>query len=302
MGGLGNQLFQIYAVIAYGIKYGHKIEFLEVTTLGSGQNVTIRHTYWTTLLGALKPMLVKYYNKSKFSGTLCHKEVRFAFDGLPYYNPNYLIQLNGYFQSYKYFMDYETTINRLLNIEKQKRELFERHIMLHSLASWGGTDGPGPICMHFRLGDYKKLPKFHPLMPVSYYINSVRYICSQRQHTQEPGAVYEPLRVLVFYEHNAEDDAIVAKMLEAMRETFFETEVQFSVVETTGLEDWEEMLLMSCCAHHIIANSTFSWWAAYLNSHESKIVCYPSVWFGEANRSADVADLFPPTWTKIPIA
>jgi hypothetical protein len=66
------------------------------------------------------------------------------------------------------------------------------------------------------------------------------------------------------------------------------------------LADWEQLLLMSCCHHNIIANSTFSWWAAYFNSWKDKIVCYPSVWFGNiANH--DTKDLCPEEWIKIQV-
>ena len=64
------------------------------------------------------------------------------------------------------------------------------------------------------------------------------------------------------------------------------------------LEDWEQMLLMSCCHHNIIANSSFSWWAAYFNSYTDKIVCYPSVWFGHS-MNHDTKDLCPSEWIKI---
>ena len=65
------------------------------------------------------------------------------------------------------------------------------------------------------------------------------------------------------------------------------------------LYDWEQMLLMSCCDHHIIANSSFSWWGAYFNPSKEKIVCYPSVWFGPKLAYMDVKDLFPDSWEKI---
>jgi hypothetical protein len=58
------------------------------------------------------------------------------------------------------------------------------------------------------------------------------------------------------------------------------------------------MLLMSVCDHNIIANSTFSWWGAYLNQNPSKIVCYPGTWFGPALKH-DTRDLFPTDWVKM---
>ena len=54
----------------------------------------------------------------------------------------------------------------------------------------------------------------------------------------------------------------------------------FVPVTIRCLSDWEEMLLMSCCDHHVIANSSFSWWGAYLNPSPEKLVYYPIEWFG----------------------
>ena len=56
---------------------------------------------------------------------------------------------------------------------------------------------------------------------------------------------------------------------------------------------------MSLVQHNIIANSTFSWWGAYLNKNKDKIVTYPSIWFGPENKDKITIDLFPSNWDKI---
>jgi len=59
------------------------------------------------------------------------------------------------------------------------------------------------------------------------------------------------------------------------------------------------MLLMSCCNHHIIANSSFSWWGAYFNEKKEKIITYPKLWFSGNNAKHNLKDLHPESWIKI---
>lgn len=59
-----------------------------------------------------------------------------------------------------------------------------------------------------------------------------------------------------------------------------------------------DMYIMSMCKHNIIANSTFSWWGAWLNNNENKIVIAPSIWFGVA-KQLNTKDIIPNGWIKI---
>ena len=92
------------------------------------------------------------------------------------------------------------------------------------------------------------------------------------------------------------DNNIVEKKITILKEKF----PQLTFIKASDeKEDWEQMLMMSCCEHNIIANSSFSWWGAYFNGNKDKIVCYPSVWFGPKLANKDTSDLCPDSWTMI---
>jgi hypothetical protein len=140
--------------------------------------------------------------------------------------------------------------------------------------------------MHFRRGDYKNLQHCHPLMPYEYYKKAFTYIL---ENTGGTG----PVRTLCFFEEEDAEDVLAFVQ---------QLTLQFPSVEFKPIDhsicDWKQMLLMSCCDHNIIANSTFSWWGGYFNQSPSKIVCYPSIWFGK-NIQHSTNDLFPTSWHKI---
>jgi hypothetical protein len=142
------------------------------------------------------------------------------------------------------------------------------------------------ISIHFRLGDYKKVQHVHPIMNVKYYEDSLQYIQERRVADKN---------VLYFCEE--EDITEVSQIIDSLKVKF--PKYQF-IRADNELEDWEQMLLMSCCRYNIIANSTFSWWGAYFNSDSKKMVIYPSVWFGP-NVKYVTDDLFPNEWIKMEV-
>jgi hypothetical protein len=207
------------------------------------------------------------------------REKEFSYNELPIYemiNKNILI--HGYFQSYKYFEEHYEIIYRILGIEKKKTELLTRLTFTNNILN-------NTISMHFRIGDYKKIQHMHPLATYEYYEKALNHIQSEK-----------PDKFFTIYYFCEEDDIEDALLIIQPLSTKFSL-YRFERGNNT-LDDWEQMLLMSCCHHNIIANSSFSWWAAYFNTWEDKIVCYPSLWFGP-DTEHDTKDLCPSTFEKV---
>jgi len=142
------------------------------------------------------------------------------------------------------------------------------------------------VSMHFRIGDYQDIQHVHPVLPYQYYMNAIREIRGRLGQSN--------IRILYFCE--APDRHIIEPFITKLKSKF--EDIKFVNVDSS-ITDWKQMLMMSCCDHNIIANSTFSWWGAYLNRNPTKIVCYPNKWFGPALANKPTDDLFPPEWRKI---
>jgi len=281
-GGLGNQLFQIFTTIAYALKYTKPFFFLNNYQLGNGSNgSTIRYTYWETFLTALKPFL-KNINQIPelmyiYEKTFVYKEIPENFD------KTHGTLLVGYFQSPKYFNKCKETICKLLKLELKK--------MIIKNKSRINFDEINSISMHFRFGDYKKYSNIYHLLVYEYYNNALSYILNEISIF----TLKKEIVILYFCEDDSLSD--VEEIINKLIKNY--PLVRFKRVDNS-FEDWEQMLLMSLCNHNIIANSTFSWWGAYLNSNVGHIVCYPEEWFKpEANK--DTSDLFLEDWIPISI-
>lgn len=127
------------------------------------------------------------------------------------------------------------------------------------------------VSLHVRRGDYIKYPNHHPMLTQEWYENAL----SQVPHT----------KVLVF-----SDD------MNWCKRTFRGNKFEF----VEGNSECVDLHIQSICEHNIIANSSFSWWAAYLNDNPNKIVIGPKNWFGPAlNQTHLISDLIPETWKLI---
>ena len=222
------------------------------------------------------------------------KETGFIFNEI---DNNQLMNKNtclfGYYQSYKYFEEYYDTICDLINLDFQKKEVIIKSGLTEEYLN-------NTISMHFRIGDYKKLQHFHPLMTYEYYEKSLDQIMDKVIDSGKD--LDQPITILYFCEEYDIQDVlcIINPLMDKFPQCIFVNinESINELIPNSTLCDYEQMMLMSICKYNIIANSTFSWWGAYFNKTPDKIVCYPSVWFGPGI-PAIVDDLFPDQWTKI---
>lgn len=257
-GGLGNQLFQIVATIAYCIQ--HKLPFI----FPYSEMLNERPTYWNTLFSNIKKYTsspANFKNSDEIRDILYQhpkyeEPSQITFNEIPKYND---IMLCGYFQSYKYFENIKDKLIDILDIKFKQIKIRNEFTDL--------LDSPNIVSMHFRMG-YRKNKQ--ELLPIDYYINSLKKI-------DKVG------KVLVFGEKEYHTE--IQEKLQNIN-----TVTKFVIVGDT-IPDWKQMLIMSCCDVNIIANSTFSWWGAYLNQKKDKVVFYPE--------SSINLDMFPSEWIQV---
>ncbi len=179
--------------------------------------------------------------------------------------------LHGYFQSEKYFEKHEAQIRTdfefLEPAKDRNAEVLEQ--IRNSEA----------ISIHVRRGDYVTLASanaFHGLMGAEYYAEGARQIAAKtgKQHT-----------FFVF----SDEPQWAKDNLKFSGETTY-------IDWNSGKSSFEDMRLMSNCKHHIIANSSFSWWGAWLNPSKEKIVIAPKQWFNDASPQDDI---IPASWIKL---
>ena len=273
IGGLGNQLFQIFATISYALK--HKQVFCFTYKTMTGQ----RPMYWDNFLSTLK----------LFTNPRMMPNVQIVDEPLYYTvvpNNQHNIMLTGYFQNPAYFKEYYKSICRMIRLDAQKEKIKE---------NMQDIDFNNSISMHFRQGDYLLLPDHYKILTTDYYKNSLNHIKERKRELMKEGKGIPLIKVLYFCEDY--DIAAVIDIIKQLKEVY--PLIEF-IRAPSDLEDWQQLLMMSCCQHNIIANSTFSWWGAYFNSNPEKIVCTPAEWFGP-KININMEELLPSDWTTIAI-
>ncbi len=253
-GGLANNLFQIACAYAYSLKHNKELVILN-------EKFGISHNP----LDAYKENFLKKINlvsSKNFQGFKIYNEPQFNFSQIPEIEGN--VYLEGYFQSEKYFSDYENEIRNLLSYSENVNLIKEKY--KNELEK-------NTCSVHIRRGDYLKYPNHHPVQSVNYFMKAIR---------QMP----DDSLFIVF-----SDD------IQWCKDNLPNIEDKFIFIEEN--KDYEDLLLMSLCKNNIISNSSFSWWGAWLNENKEKKVIAPSKWFGTANNHNNTVDLYCKNWIII---
>jgi hypothetical protein len=282
-GGLGNQMFQYAVARALAAKFKTEV-FLDLQDYSVLRGHPFALNKFSTrfriaTLNELKLFgkIPDYGNplgiriKRKLYKPIECKEEHFHYSPTNFVNAGKYTYIDGYWQCEKYFKHIR---NQLLQDFTPANALSAKSSELMSKII-----GSQSVSLHIRRGDYVLNPDtnaYHGTCSIEYYKLAANKIL---EHCSDP-------HFFIF-----SDDIEWAK-----ENLNFWNKMTF--VDHNDLEHaWEDMTLMAGCSHNIIANSTFSWWAAWLNNNVNKIVIAPEKWFN--NAQLDYSDIVPEGWLKI---
>lgn len=278
-GGMGNQFFQYAAgralAIHHGVELGLDLSYLldrtprkkftfreydldvfniKAEIISSEKNV---HHYRVGIFGKVLEVARRIIKPKGVERSFQYDPKFFSF------GPN--AYLDGYWQSPKYFAHIADALRQELTLTHRLSPETE--------ALRGEIDASESVCVHVRRGDFVG-NQLHDTFDASYYTRAIAHIASVRQ---------------ISTIHVFSDDIDWCR-----NNLSFPYPTQYVGNEHAGKKGEGHLELMRSCKHFVIANSSFSWWAAWLAPYPEKIVVAPKRWF--ANDSIDTSDLIPEKW------
>jgi hypothetical protein len=278
IGGLGNQMFQYayaYALSRRGYDVKLSIDSYEGYTLHDG---FVLDEYRISLpLATTKEMkklnATRFLKRFSFLPSVNYiKEKSLLFDN-KFLTPEDNKCIVGYFQCENYFKEYRQNLLKEF-VQKKSKSTYTQNLENKI------TNTITAISLHIRRGDYikdKKTNKLHGTCSLNYYEQSMEYF----------NAKYKDIVYYIF-----SDD------IEWVRSNFHRNNFVYISSKEKRLPH-EDIYLMSLCNHNIIANSSFSWWGAWLNNHTCKEVIAPKKWFQDSKKQTEAKDIIPIEWIKL---
>lgn len=282
IGGLGNQMFQYAAGRSLAVANNCELK-LDVSGY---KNYTLHNGYELDLFNiqaglAMDNEISSLVNvQSRWSRFISKKlglknkshliEKSFSFEP-SFFDIKQSIYIDGYWQSYQYFESIKSQLKVELTPTAPLSGL--------NLSVAESIVQVNAVSLHIRRGDYvsnNATNKVHGFLGLKYYEDAISIISSRVSNAN----------YFVF----SDDIAWAKENLELTNNVSF-------IDHNSGKNSYEDMRLMGLCQHHIIANSSFSWWGAWLGQNPNKIVLYPDRWFATNDR--DISTLCPPEWHRV---
>jgi len=288
-GGLGNQLFQFAA--AYSLAHSSDAEVksdLYTYTKHPFRKYELNH-FNITLPEATRSEVHRFTGDNVISRYL-NKKNNYLYCPTVFAQPHYHfyedffslpspVYLSGYWQSEKYFVSVAGLLRKMITpavpLDQKNADL---------VAAMKSSDS---VSVHIRRADYVQGSFFQP-MGLDYYHRAINEI---NKRISNP-------RYFIF----SDDIAWSRQQLAHLNDATF-------VDHNKGADSYKDLLVMSACRHQVIANSTFSWWAAWLNDFADKTVIAPQTWFHNTYvtkrepvypcRLYNTRDLIPTGWTRL---
>lgn len=287
-GGLGNQMFQYAFGLAAQKQFKQRLYFDDIFYLIHNRstqsftarplelklfdNISYNEIPWFVkiILRSDCKIVVTMKNNNKF---LCDlRQIENELIGIKRYNPRFINVCEGYFQSQEYFKEFANELKSCFEFP----ELDGRN-KNYALKILQGNS----VSIHVRRGDYitsESSKRYHGVLPIEYYSAAIKVIESKIENP----------RYFIF----SDDMNWVKNNLPISGDHIYFVE------GNTSVNSWKDMALMSLAKHHVLANSSFSWWGAWL-AGDTGIKIAPKNWFNPEVAKFNIEDIIPEKWIKI---
>lgn len=257
MGGIGNLLFILATCYNLSKKHKSTLKFYTKIWNDNKRKNIIKYNMFKNF--QLDLNTIRNYN-------ITYRENNFFYDTI-HLDSRINNCIYGYFQSYKYFENCKTEFIKMLH--NPYSQIVESTIHQYKQDKQDNT--LVPISIHVRRTDYLSLSHIHLNLDMKYYSNAISHFSTENS-------------IFIIFS----DDV-----------TFIQNEPLFQNLPHKVIVDNPDdeycFWLMSACTHNIIANSSYSWWASYINSNPNKLVIAPETWFGPSGPQHKIRDIIPDT-------
>jgi hypothetical protein len=261
MGGMGNLLFILATCFALSKKYKSTLKFYtKMWADNKRKNITKYNMFKNFQLDSTENRNYK----------ITYRERNFFYEGI-YFDSRVNNCIYGYFQSYKYFDKDKTEFIQML--QNPYSQIVESTIHQYKQHKHDNNDNNVlvPVSIHVRRTDYLSLSHIHLNLDMKYYLDAISHFSTENS-------------IFIIFSDDVEF---------IQNEPLFKNLPHKIIIDNP--DDEYCFWLMSACTHNIIANSSYSWWASYVNSNPDKLVIAPESWFGPSGPQHKIRDIIPDT-------